>query len=524
MDFEKIPDFKLTPAYCIFNKIAVFEQNGSKIVFMVDDLENFTLQKKIKKAFFKYISQICAENKCSDILKKNIKISFIKGTKEDLRRIILKSYKAQTVSEQCYQSRKTAENNEKFVNDDFFTADRQNQNTNNNEANNKVFIDYNKNFISANTANCKSINLLENIINEAEKFCATDIHIEKNAIKFRINGILENHLESDSKEIENLIRKIKIISGMNVTEKQKSQNGNFSYDIKNRILINVSVVPVFCNNFEISESLVMNLSYSKNIPADLETLGFNKTQITKIRELERLKDGLVLICGPNNAGKSTTIASILSEIQKIAEKNMKIISVENYPKYLINNVSQIKIESNFYNLYEEFFSDIFKQDPDVVALGEIQNKITAATALRASLSGRLVFATLHCKSIYEALLQLKSFNINRNLICSALKGVICQSLDFVNGKKLLYADVSLTCENFAEKIKPHFSETQTEGLFLHYTNYSEILDETMKNLRKKEDDKKLMTEISKRGEFQKHKIFIGNEYSQNGKNIRKKIG
>lgn len=595
MESEKKFDFKLTPAYCAFNKIAVFEQKGSKIVFMIDDLKNFVLRRKIEKAFFEYIAEICAENDCPENFKKNAEVDFVEGTKEELRRAVLKLCE-NAIDEKNYSSEANVGKEEKFIgekllaetktffcdgagdeveknknlnknarkknqlvsnaNENFAdnvlfeneaknqtkknqnkienqTAEKEIKENKNRDAGNEIakkkdfsedfFVACNENYFLPSETNRETEKLLDEIIADARKLRATDVHIEKNAIKFRINGVLKNYAELDLQKIEAIARRIKILSGSSAIEKRKIMEGKFSYDKKNPVFINVSILPVFCNNFENSESLVMNLLDSKNVPPELSDLGFNENQLEKIRELERLKSGLILVCALKNAESSATVASILSEIQKINEKKMKIVSLESRPEFFIAEACQIRLESDFFNPPEKFFH-ILNQDPDAISFGGICDGSAAAAALRAALAGKLVFATLNCENAGDAFLALENFNLNRKLICSALKGVVCQSSDFINEKKNFYADVSLPCEKFAEKIGRNFSETQIDETFSHHTNYSEILNETMEIFRKKaEKSAEENREKKEDSKIAKNRILLGNEFKYNRKKIHKKI-
>lgn len=493
-------DFRLTPAYCIYNKVAVVEQHGAEIIFIVENLDNLVLRKRLENAFSDYLKEICNESGCPENYKKKMKVSFLEGSQEEIRRHISRLY-------QVYQ------------------ADaNQNVNADNLEIADEKFDSMGEKVVKAE-GDAAAVILLDSIISEARKRHASDIHIEKNAVRFRINGLLEDYSQLDSDKTNELIGRIKILAGMNVIEKRKSQDGRFSYGENFPVFIRVSTVPVFSSRFESCESVVMRLLDTRNLPLKLDALGFNDNQLEKIRNLENEKNGLVLVCGATGSGKSTTIASVLSEIQKKGDRKLKIISLEDPPEYLIDGVCQIQIDSKNNHSYEDALNHIFRQDPDVIVIGEIRDELSAAAALKASLTGHLVFATLHCGSVGESLLRLENLNLNRNLVCSVLRGVICQSLSFKDKKRTLYADVSFPCENFAEKMKPYFSETQIDKLFLHFTNFSDILGETLNYMRSRYSEEMGKDDKAKQEFYEnmmKHKIFLGGGY--NAKRIRKRIG
>lgn len=477
MGANSVGIFRLTPAYCLFNKIAILKQNGSEIVFIMQDFSNEFLKKKIEKAYINYINEIQKNENCPEQLKKKPVVSFIQGSREQLRRCISKLGISSYV-------------------------DCQNSCDSNSITENKRLI------FSASS-------LFDKMIFEAMRVSATDIHIEENCIRFRINGMLEKYLELEAEKISELIERIKLLAGMNYVDKRKCQNGKFIYGKENPIFIRVSAVPVISKTIENSESVVIRLIGINKEPLKIHDLGFNSCQIKKISELKCLKNGLVLICGPNNSGKATTIASILTEIQTEKDKKLKMITLEDSPKYLLPNVSQIQIDERFINSYEKNIENIFKQDPDIIVIGEIRNEVSAAVALRASLTGHLVFATLHCSSVGESFLRLENFGINRKLLSSVLKGVICQSLENDNQKRILYADIAIPCEKFCEKIKPYYSESLVEQLFVHYTNYSQVLENTLstfKEIIKK--DSHFEKDIEKQNY---HKIFIPKNYQRKKK-------
>ena len=481
---ENVECFRLTPAYCLFNKIAVFEQNGSEIVFMMQDLSNGFLQKKMEKAFLNYLEELKNVCKCPEKFSKKPMISFIQGSPEDLHRCVSKLYNMD-----CFYSQKETDS---------------------------VYVEKNEGSV------CSVSVLLDSIICDARKVRATDIHIEGNSVRFRVNGVLENHFDLQSGKIIELIERIKMLAGMKNSGKRECQDGRFIYGDESSVLLRVSVVPVLSLFSENAESVVIRLLDIENSPMKICDLGFNFYQMSKIREFECLKNGLILICGPAFSGKSTTIASILTEIKSENDKKRKIISMEDSPKYLLSDISQIQIDERYKNSYEKALNNIFKQDSDVIVIGEIKSEIGASTALRAALTGHLVLATLHCSSAGEAILRLENFGLSRNLVSSVVKGVICQTLEYDGEKKVLYADVAFPSEKFCEKMKPYYSENQIEQLFVHYTNYSQILESTLSSFKEKiSKDFEFEKEMDEKNKKMKHQIFI--PVDSRGRKTRKRV-
>lgn len=252
------------------------------------------------------------------------------------------------------------------------------------------------------------------------------------------------------------------------------------------------------------ESVVIRILDTSRIPLALGELGFNALQLEILSGVDGLglrTNGLVLVCGPTGSGKSTTIAALLMEIKKNCQGTRKIISLEDPPEYVIPGVTQVKIDER--NGFSEALNHLFRQDPDVIMIGEIRDEESAAAALRASLTGHLVFATVHSGCAAEAILRLENLGIDRALLCQVLRGIICQELNLLGKKMRLYADIAIPKIGFEEKAVKVISEEQLENLFEHYTNYSQILCETMKVLKSKSkknrNNKKPVVPLYKRG-------------------------
>ena len=336
-----------------------------------------------------------------------------------------------------------------------------------------------------NEENAAAVLLLDSILNEARLRKATDIHIEDCTVRLRTNGQLEKLMELQKDKANELIQRIKILSGMNVIENRRCQDGSFIYGNKNPFFLRVSTMAAMGRSFAGGESLVMRLLDTSRIPLSLGQLGFNSLQLEKLAGdygLTSLANGLVLICGPTGSGKSTTVASLLVEIEKQACGSLKIISLEDPPEYITPGITQVKIDEQ--HTFSEALNHLFRQDPDVIMIGEIRDEESAAAAFRASLTGHLVFATLHCGSAAESIIRLENLGIEKKSLCQVLRGVICQELNFTGEKMRLYADLALPGEVFSEKAFKAQSHEELDNLLEHYTNYGEILGETMASLKR----------------------------------------
>lgn len=445
--------FKLTPAYCLYNGAAVLEQEGAYIKFLVENKNDALLCGRLTRAFENHVANIRRFKDCPETFQRLVNIQFEKGNRGQLKKYILKLYGAEKESLIQMPEAKLSKGKDNVTQKD--------------------------------EQNFAAVLLLDSILNEARLRKATDIHIEDCVIKLRVNGQLEKMLELQKDKIKELIQRIKILSGMNVIENRRCQDGSFVYGNTKPFFLRVSTMAAMGKKFEGGESVVIRILDTSRIPLSLGELGFNSNQLEKLagkNGLAFLANGLVLVCGATGSGKSTTLASMLVEIEKQSCGSLKIISLEDPPEYIIPGITQVKIDEQ--HGFSEALNHLFRQDPDVIMIGEIRDEESAAAAFRASLTGHLVFATLHCGSVAEAIIRLENLGIEKNSLCQILRGVICQELNFTGEKMRLYADVAVPKEDFGERALTIEKHEELENLMEHYTNYGEILSETMASLKK----------------------------------------
>lgn len=438
--------FKLTPAYCLYNGVAVFFQKGSAITFLMENPNNEILKERLKNAFNNHLYLVRKQESCPEEYRRLTKIDFQKGDRNQLRKCISNLY------EQDNQFCSSLENS-------------------------KVVEDL-KNEAAA-------VLLLESILNEARTQGATDIHIETACVRFRVRGKLVKELELEYEKIRELIQRIKLLAGMNVLEKRKSQDGRFSYGNESPLFVRVSTMSVFSKKLNSSEeSVVLRILDTSRIPLQLQFLGFNIQQIEIINSLISFPSGLIVICGATGSGKSTTSAAMLLELVKKSNQSLKIISLENPPEYIIPGVTQVQIDDEKEISYQNSLIHLFRQDPDVIMIGEIRDEKSCQAAIRASLTGHLVLTTLHTDSVESSFYRLENFGIERNVLASVLRGIIIQEMNYFNGETNLLADVAVPKENFKTQICNY--GTQIEELFLHITNVNQILKKNFNSLKNKD--------------------------------------
>lgn len=433
--------FQLTPAYCLFNRTAVLYQKGSKIRFLMENDNNYEVRSRLEKAFGNYVDYVRSQNDCPESYESEIDISFEKGNISSLRKCISSLYEQKNVK----------------------TDEETIENEKNGEA--------------------AAVLLLDNILEEARKTGASDIHIEKYSIWFRINGHLEKQMELQKERFVELVLRIKLLSGMNVMESRKSQDGHFVFDKRNPVFVRTSSMGVIGTDFESGEeSIVLRLLDSTRTPLDLLKLGFTELQNKKISELLTNKNGLILVSGPTGAGKSTTSAALMTLLQKNNENGLKIISLEDPPEFYIPEITQVQILEKTGITYENALKHIFRQDPDVIMIGEIRDEKSAETAVRASLTGHLVIATVHTMSSGAGILRLEELGIKRTLLLSVLRGIICQDLQHINRKNYLAADVSMVKKVLPENSIEMTLSDELDSLFNHFTNYKVLLARTVEDM------------------------------------------
>lgn len=257
------------------------------------------------------------------------------------------------------------------------------------------------------------------------KLRTSDIHIEqfKDLIlfKFRIDGRLKTFFAFKSEFFKFISSFIKLNSNLDMTQVRLPLDGRFSLNIENKKYdFRVSTMPTLE-----AESIVLRILDNKNINKNLQTLGLSKDLLEILTQTLKLTQGLILISGPTGSGKTTTLYSILQELN-CEEK--KIITVEDPIEYKIDSICQIPINSKIGLSFELVLKNILRQDPDIIFIGEIRDKFSLDIALQASLTGHLVIASIHSNSAVETITRLIDLQADPFLISTTLKLVMAQRL------------------------------------------------------------------------------------------------
>ena len=269
------------------------------------------------------------------------------------------------------------------------------------------------------------IKLVSLIIMEAFKRRASDIHLEplenRFRIRYRIDGALQD-MDPPPKRLQAaIIQRLKIQSGMKISEKRIPQDGRIQVNVKGRDLdLRVSSVPT--NH---GESIVMRILDKQNLALGLPELGFLSDDQQKFEQLLGLSDGVLLVTGPTGSGKTTTLYACLGQMNT---PNRKIITVEDPVEYQMTGVNQVQVNRDVGLDFSAALRSILRQAPNVVMIGEIRDAETADIAMEAALTGHLVFSTLHTNDAPSAITRLVDIGVKPYLVASAVRAVMAQRL------------------------------------------------------------------------------------------------
>jgi general secretion pathway protein E/type IV pilus assembly protein PilB len=280
------------------------------------------------------------------------------------------------------------------------------------------------------------INLLNSIFLEALSLRASDIHIEsgsfETSVRYRIDGILTNSRTISHERALAISTRLKILANLNVLENRRPQDGHI--DVKSdaySLDVRVSIVTTIWG-----ESIVLRLLNRSDSTFTLDSLGFSARHVSYIHDILDTPAGLILVTGPTGSGKTTTLATILKELNK---NNTKIISIEDPVEYRLEGITQIQVNDELGLTFDTMLRRIFRQDPDIIMIGEIRDVQTAELAVRAAMTGHLVFATLHTNNAVEAIYRLQNMGIPAYMVAAVLRMVAAQRLI---RKKCLRCNVS----------------------------------------------------------------------------------
>ena len=269
------------------------------------------------------------------------------------------------------------------------------------------------------------IRLINTMLFRALRERASDIHFEpfetEMIIRFRVDGVLYEILKPPKRMQANLVSRVKIMAGLNIAEKRLPQDGRIRLKVAGRdVDIRVSVLPT-----QYGERVVLRLLERSNVQFDLASIGFDQRLLVPWDGLINKKHGIVLVTGPTGSGKTTTLYASLAKINS-PDKN--IITIEDPVEYNLKGVGQIQVNPKIDLTFAAGLRSILRQDPDVILVGEIRDLETAEIAIQASLTGHLVFSTLHTNDAPSAVTRLVDMGIEPFLVSSSVLAILAQRL------------------------------------------------------------------------------------------------
>jgi type IV pilus assembly protein PilB len=267
--------------------------------------------------------------------------------------------------------------------------------------------------------------LVNSMIEQAARQRASDIHIEALErtvrVRFRIDGALYEKYKYDIHLLPAIIARLKIIGGMDISEKRKPQDGRITlvvdrieYDIR------VSILPTVYG-----EKCVMRLAQKKALTRNKKDLGLNPDDLRAFDNILKNPNGILLVTGPTGSGKSTTLYTALSELNT---EDVNIITVEDPVEANIDGINQVQVNPKADLTFASALRSILRQDPDIIMIGEIRDGETASIAVQASITGHLVVSTLHTNSAAATLSRLEDMGIESYLLADSMVGIIAQRL------------------------------------------------------------------------------------------------
>jgi type IV pilus assembly protein PilB len=269
------------------------------------------------------------------------------------------------------------------------------------------------------------ISLTNSILLKAIREGASDIHIEPQRGRFRVRARIDGVLyELMSPKVEMhaaVVSRLKVMANLDIAERRIPQDGRMQVNVDGRIVdLRFSSMPGMYG-----ERLVLRILDKANCILDIDKLGFESDMLEVYKSLIRKPYGLVLVCGPTGSGKTTTLYSTIAMLNSL-EKN--IITIEDPVEYELENVSQTQIRDGIGFTFARFLKHGLRQDPDIILVGEIRDRETAETAIQASLTGHLVFSTLHTNDSVSAITRMMEMGIEPYLISSSLLACLAQRL------------------------------------------------------------------------------------------------
>jgi MSHA biogenesis protein MshE len=293
--------------------------------------------------------------------------------------------------------------------------------------------------LTAGAEDAPVVKLLNTVFEEALKTRASDIHIEPQEksliIRFRIDGVLHVQTEADSKIASALVLRLKLMSGLDISEKRLPQDGRFAIQLRNLpIDVRISTLPS-----QFGESVVMRLLVQNQSLMSLDRLFMPPRILDRFRHAIHRPAGIVLVTGPTGSGKTTTLYAALNELNT-PEK--KIITVEDPVEYRLPGLNQVQVHEKIDLSFSRVLRSSLRQDPDIILVGEMRDQETAEIGMRAAMTGHMVLSTLHTNDALTTPIRLLDMGVPNYMVALSVQMVLAQRL------------VRVICENCGEPRQP----------------------------------------------------------------------
>ncbi len=295
------------------------------------------------------------------------------------------------------------------------------------------------------------IRFVNQVLKDAIELRASDVHLEpfedEFRIRYRIDGVLQDvSVPAQLKRFQPaIVSRVKILSHLNIAEKRLPQDGRIKVRIEDaEVDIRVSIIPMLHG-----EAVVMRLLRQNSKLRGLQDIGMDKRELDCFRRVLQLPHGIILVTGPTGSGKTSTLYTALNEIN---DSDRKIITIEDPVEYQLKGVNQIQVSEKAGLTFARGLRSILRHDPDVILIGEIRDAETAQIAVQASLTGHLVFSTLHTNDAPGALTRLVDMGVEPYLVASSLEAVLAQRLVRVLCKSCKVPDDSPTAQAFKVRL------------------------------------------------------------------------
>jgi len=300
-----------------------------------------------------------------------------------------------------------------------------------------------------NASRAPVIKLVNLILLDAAKATASDVHIQpyedRLMVRMRIDGILTDSFSLPRSIQDEVVSRVKIMAKMNIAEKRLPQDGRATVQIGERLVdLRIASLPT---NF--GERVVIRLLDKGNRLLELTDLGMESQTLRLFRQLINVEHGLILVTGPTGSGKSTTLYAALKQLNS---KEHNILTIEDPIEYHLEGISQTQVSDKKGMTFAGGLRSVLRQDPDVIMVGEIRDRETATMAIQSSLTGHLVFSTLHTNDAASAITRLLDLGIEPYLVASSVVGVLAQRL------------VRRVCRECGKPYQPNSAELQWLGV------------------------------------------------------------